>query len=226
MPSAELDTAILDSTLWSDRDARDIFITSRLLAEPRDIEATDALDPETGERAGYRIPAGEYGFVAAAGPGIVRRAMLEPEPGLKALQRLCAPDAQSRTKAHEGRRMARIDGGFVILNFALYRKKDRTATERAQRYRARKTEIALIDAAPWFVAFKAAYPQRAGDQGWKKAYRAACQRLKEGHTTEDIIAGARRYRDFVRFYGKEGTEFVKQAATFVGRDEHFLLHLG
>lgn len=75
----------------------------------------------------------------------------------------------------------------------------------------------------WFLDFKLAYPERAGDQGWRKALRAANARFAEGHTPAEMIAGAHRYREFCRAKGDIRSEFVKQAATFLGPDKPFLL---
>jgi hypothetical protein len=72
-----------------------------------------------------------------------------------------------------------------------------------------------------FLDFKIAYPNRAGDQGWRKAQRAANARIEEGHTWIEILEGARRYAAYVRSTGNEGTEYVKQAATFLGPDLFF-----
>jgi hypothetical protein len=74
----------------------------------------------------------------------------------------------------------------------------------------------------WFLDFKIAYPTRSGDHGWRKALRAAHARILEGHTPEEFIEGAKRYAEFCRLTGKQGTEFVKQAATFLGPDKPFL----
>lgn len=74
----------------------------------------------------------------------------------------------------------------------------------------------------WLLDFKLAYPERAGDQGWRKAVKAANARLSEGHTTEEFIEGAKRYAAYCAAQGKVGTEFVKQAATFLGPDKPFL----
>jgi len=74
----------------------------------------------------------------------------------------------------------------------------------------------------WLLDFKLAYPRRSGDQGWVKAKRAANARIGEGHTTEDFIAGAKRYAAFCEATGKTGTEYVKQACTFLGPDKPFL----
>jgi hypothetical protein len=226
MPSVKLDTAILDSTLWADRDAREIFITALLLAEPFDMGPPDSLeqlDVRTGAVMGFEPPPGPYGLVGASGAGIVRRALVELEPGLDALQRLGAPDPMSRTSAHGGRRLIRINRGYLVLNFALYRDKDTTAAARARRYRQNKAAAAQAEAPAWFAAFKAAYPKRAGDQGWMQAQRAGQARIKEGANPEEFVAGARRYRDFIVACGKEGTQFVKQAGTFLGPERHYAL---
>jgi len=74
----------------------------------------------------------------------------------------------------------------------------------------------------WWLEFKSAYPERTGDQGWRKAQRAAHARISEGHTPTEFIDGAKRYAAFVAASGKSGTEFVKQAATFLGPEKPFL----
>lgn len=74
----------------------------------------------------------------------------------------------------------------------------------------------------WWLDFKLAYPDRAGDQGWRKAQRAAHARLAEGHTSAEIIDGAKRYAAYCETLGKTGSEYVKQACTFVGPDKPFL----
>lgn len=75
----------------------------------------------------------------------------------------------------------------------------------------------------WFLDFKLAYPDRAGDQGWRKCLKAANARMGEGHTSAEFIAGARRYAAFCEATGKIGGEYVKQACTFLGPDKPFLL---
>lgn len=75
---------------------------------------------------------------------------------------------------------------------------------------------------PEFAEFKAAYPKRGGGNPWPRAIKAIRARLTEGHTWPEIIAGVTRYAAFVRETGREGTEFVMQAATFCGPDKRFL----
>jgi hypothetical protein len=140
MSFVKLDCGILDSTLWIDREARELFITALLMAVP--VEFKDVrrqLEVRTLEETGFEVPPGEYGFVAAAGQGIVRRAGMDLEIGLSALERLGAPEPDSRTPDFEGRRLVRVAGGYVVLNFRLYRDKDHTAAERMRRYREKRS---------------------------------------------------------------------------------------
>lgn len=144
MAFVKLDTGMLDSTLWIDREAREVFITALLMAEPRELkEPVWALKPDSLESNGFEIPAGWYGFVRAAGPGIVRRAMVDPAVGMIALQRLSDPDLGSRSADFEGRRLMRVDGGYVVLNYMKYRERDYTAGERMKRYRERQKDKKL-----------------------------------------------------------------------------------
>lgn len=140
MAYAKLDTGILDSTLWVDRDGRDVFLTALLMAQPREVrQPTPAVAVRDLEPTGFVVPPGWYGHVDAAGVGILKRAaVVDIEAGMAALERLGAPDLESRTLDHEGRRLVRVNGGWLVLNFMAYRDKDHTGAERARRYRDRK----------------------------------------------------------------------------------------
>lgn len=74
----------------------------------------------------------------------------------------------------------------------------------------------------WWLEFKLAYPDRAGDQGWQKARKAANARMAEGHTPTEFVEGAKRYAEFCAATQKTNTEFVKQAASFLGPEKSFL----
>ena len=250
---------MLDSSIWMDRPAREVFITALLMAEPVEFTEPQAVIRVASlELDGWDVPPGWYGIARAAGPGIVNRSRLDFLEGLEALARLCAPEMQSRTPKWEGRRMARISGGFVLLNYDDYRQRDYGSAERTRRYRERQRNAASDvtsdgvtrnsddvtrdrDASrsrsrsrsredqdrsttepTWLAEFKAAYPERAGDQNWRGALKAANARIAEGHTPAQFVSGALRYRDYVQAIGKQRTEFVKQAATFLGPSKPFL----
>ncbi len=139
MAYVKLDCGILDSTVWINRDVREVFITALLMASPVDYDKPiPQYEVDRNEPTGFEAPAGWYGFVEAAGPGIVRRAMVDQAAGMEALRVLGSPDPESRTPAFEGRRLIRVEGGYLILNFQVYRDRDYTTAERSRRYRDRK----------------------------------------------------------------------------------------
>lgn len=144
MAFVKLDTGILDSTLWMDREARECFVTALLMAVPQEFEAPiQQIEVRSLSHTDFAAPAGWYGFVPAAGIAIVRRAgIAEIERGFAALERLGAPEVESRSPEFDGRRLIRIDGGYLVLNYMKYRDRDYTGAERARRYRERHKEIA------------------------------------------------------------------------------------
>lgn len=148
MAFVKLDCGILNSTLWVEREPRDIFITALLMATPREIvEPMPQYRVNAIEETGFVVPPGWYGFVEAAGPGIVRRAMADMDLGMQALARLGEPDLESRSSEWGGRRLVRVDGGYVVLNYMRYRDKDNTAAIRQARYRQRQKEAQQTEAA-------------------------------------------------------------------------------
>lgn len=142
----KLDVGILESTLWSERDLRDVFLTALLMASPIEFKTEVAqLEVDSTQETGWKVPAGWYGFVPAAGVGIVRRAMIDSrEAGMKALRVLGSPEPESRSPDFEGRRLVRVNGGFVVLNFTKYRDRDYTAAERSKRWRDRVKKLAAV----------------------------------------------------------------------------------
>lgn len=76
---------------------------------------------------------------------------------------------------------------------------------------------------PWWIEFRSIFPKRAGDPNVAGGKRCAGARLKEGHTIEEFLAGARRYAAFIRATGKDGTEYVQQLTRFLGPSKPFLL---
>lgn len=138
----KLDCGILESSLWDDRDTRDVFITALLMAEPVELaEPMPQIEVDSLEHTGFVVPPGWYGFIRAAGPGIIRRSLVASnEAGMRALKELGSPDRSSRTPDHDGRRLVRIDGGFVVLNWEKYRARDYTSAERSRRWREKSKQ--------------------------------------------------------------------------------------
>jgi len=72
------------------------------------------------------------GFVPGTVPGIARAANLTNEETMKAIKVLTAPDKWSRSKEFEGRRLEEKDGGFLVINYEVYR--DRKDDEHRRQY--------------------------------------------------------------------------------------------
>lgn len=72
----------------------------------------------------------------------------------------------------------------------------------------------------WFETLWKAYPPRIGSNGKKSAFNAASARLKEGHTVDELLQAVERYTLYLRATKNYGTQYVKQASTFFGPDEH------
>lgn len=73
-----------------------------------------------------------------------------------------------------------------------------------------------------WLNFKLEYPHRGGGQPWTRAVKACKARLLQGHSWQELIEGAKRYASYTRAAGKEGTEIVMHASTFLGPDKRFL----
>ncbi|HAX3110454.1 TPA: DNA-binding protein [Escherichia coli] len=65
------------------------------------------------------------------------------------------------------------------------------------------------------------YPKRAGGNSKSAAFKAWKARIREGIKPETMLDGVKRYAAWIRATGNNGTQFVKQAATFFGPDRHF-----
>lgn len=66
-----------------------------------------------------------------------------------------------------------------------------------------------------------AYPKRSGSNNKQAAYRQFEARLAEGVSFQAMHDGVLRYAAWATASGKVGTELVKMASTFLGRDRHF-----
>ncbi len=112
--------SILDSTIWKAKaPIRCVWITMLAMAD-RD------------------------GVVEAALPGLADRAKVPLGTAEKAVSLFMSPDPHSKTKDHEGRRIAEVPGGWRLLNFEAYRERqsveDRKSknAERQRRFRERQ----------------------------------------------------------------------------------------
>ena len=86
---------------------------------------------------------------------------------------------------------------------------------------AKVVELTADDIA--FDATWKAYPKRGGGNSRQDARKAWNARRRDGETAEELHAGVVRYAAYIRGTGREHTEYVKQAATFLGPGLHFQL---
>ncbi len=94
---SKLFSSILASTIWeADMPTRIVWITLLAMSNAR-------------------------GKVEGSVPGLATFARVPLEQCRAALANLKSPDADSRSKEHEGRRIMDIDGGWLIINYEKYR---------------------------------------------------------------------------------------------------------
>ena len=202
--------SILDSSIWAEDIATKIlWITMLAMAD-------------------------EHGFVNAAKSGLARRAGITPEQCEKALTVLEGPDPESKSQEYEGRRIEKVDGGWVLLNYEKYRamqsKKQIVDAARQSRKRKRDRESGNVTGVTChdvtveaeaeaeaekilnaqFERFWEAKPKRSGSNPRKPAQKAFQARVKDGVDPEVLIAGAKRWRAYCDATGQTGTQYVKQ----------------
>lgn len=118
----KLFSSILDSTVWTTPPSTKLVWITMLAMADRD------------------------GAVSASVPGLANRAGVPLKDAEDALATFMAPDTYSRTQDHEGRRISKVDGGWMLLNHEKYRYKSSAddlrskAAKRQKRYRERHSE--------------------------------------------------------------------------------------
>lgn|SRR5262249_49110517 len=114
----KLDSGIIYSTLWwqSDSTLR-VWIALLALADAN-------------------------GYVRASIPALAKICLKSDEETKQILHTFESPDPYSRIKAHEGRKIKTLEGGWLILNYRWYRgltqRKPQSHAERQKRYRERQ----------------------------------------------------------------------------------------
>ncbi|RKQ97120.1 phage replication protein O [Kushneria sinocarnis] len=72
-----------------------------------------------------------------------------------------------------------------------------------------------------FEAAWSLYPKRSGSNPKREAFKAWNARISEGFSTDDMVAGLKRYAAHVSAKGNWGTEFVMQGKRFFGPSAEF-----
>ncbi len=122
MAYVKLFGSILASTIWGEDDKTRLVWITMLACADRD------------------------GVVQAAVPGLAHLARVSVADCAKAIVVLTSPDTHSRTKAHDGRRIKAIEGGWLILNYEMHRDRA-TLEERREKDRQRQIRKRERDAA-------------------------------------------------------------------------------
>lgn len=100
MSYTKLSHSILTSTLWMENDATRLVWVTMLAMKDR------------------------HGEVMGSIPGLANVARVPVEACRSAIAKLLAPDPDSRTTNHEGRRIEAVPGGWLVLNHEAYRDMD------------------------------------------------------------------------------------------------------
>ena len=99
---------IIHSTIWrEDNETRIVWVTMLAMADSR-------------------------GEVHASVPGLADAARVDLDECIVALKKLSLPDKWSRSKDYEGRRIEEIQGGWLLLNHARYKRKLSNDDQREQ----------------------------------------------------------------------------------------------
>jgi hypothetical protein len=94
------------------------------------------------------------GFVESTMPGIQRFAAVTIEECRDAIRVLEEPDPESKSSEHEGRRIQRVEGGWLILGHERYLKKMKEVTQavnnakRQREWRARVSKLSQAHTLP------------------------------------------------------------------------------
>ena len=81
------------------------------------------------------------GYVRVSPPAMARLCHLDRETFDSIIEVYCSPDPDSRTDDDDGRRLEKVEGGWVILNYLKYRedlKQPDISTERVRRFREKQ----------------------------------------------------------------------------------------
>ena len=174
MAYAKLFSTITESSLWSaSKDARLLFLS--MLAK-----------------------ADSTGFVEAALPGLARLANLTLKETESALAELMAPDPYSKSPDCEGARVVKVERGWCLVNYEVYRERKDDDTKREymrnymREYRAGKTPVNVCKTPSIGVgqAEAEASPEAEGSS-------IAALDLQEGEnappTSEELDEGSRKF---------------------------------
>lgn len=120
--------------------------------------------------------ANQDGYVGATKKSLALLARVPEEACEKALQTFLAPDPESRSKEHDGRRIEEVDGGWRLLTYEKHRDSvsdDPSAIanrERQRRYRESLRNVTSRDPAYACASSSASALERGPGETWRTSY--------------------------------------------------------
>jgi hypothetical protein len=176
----------------------------------RNLKWLSLDDAERGQLVAMWLLAADHDGVIPASPHLI--------------QKLCfMSDAPNLRKFID---LGFLEGGWRHTDAALTppRRQHDAPKAEAETEKRRKPSCAKTNG-EYTAAFEEAwakYPRRPNNNK-QQAFRAWKAQLNKGVTEAEMIAGVERYARHIRSAGKEGSEYVKLAATFFGPNDHFRL---
>lgn len=112
---------MLDSSVWqTTKEARLLWVTMLLMKD-------------------------REGIVRASIPGLAHRAVLTLEECEEALKVLSDPDPYSQTPTADGRRIVKVEGGWLVVNHELYRTSEEAKKEQDRVRQAKHRMLKVAD---------------------------------------------------------------------------------
>jgi hypothetical protein len=192
MGFTKLDSGIVNSSIWSEPPSTRVLWITILAMVDRD------------------------GFVSCSIPGLIRAANINSDEFEKGIKTLESPDGYSRTPDFDGRRIEKVEGGWMVLNFLKYREhseiiKEQTK-ERVRKFREKQGKKSLVTQGNVTVTLPSASASASasasecinqeGGAGetkltWRtsfEVYEKECTAaFKDALTDKDWLAGRERY---------------------------------
>jgi hypothetical protein len=161
MPFVKLSTNLLFSSIWSENsDTCKVWITMLVMAD-------------------------QSGLVPSTAPGISKAAIVNLDSTIKAIETLEKPDEFSKSVDNDGRRIKRVDGGYLILNYEKYREYSYSLDDRARymrEYRKRQKQShdvitpkehsasVSVSYSDMFLIFWKEYPRKVNKKNAERAF--------------------------------------------------------
>lgn len=143
------------------------------------------------------------GIVRVSWDSVWRLANVTPEEAEDALRAFLEPDEMSRSPEHDGRRIQRVDGGIMLLNYMKYR--ERLSPESRRQYmrdymRRKRAENRGEKTCKLSLTPVNRRREKLTEVSWRDSYRleaeAACATVAPVDLPEEIRAACAQFSEF------------------------------